>query len=115
MPTKAYAADAGNRNNYKFLNDVIPQSMKQRDSFSLPRNLNTPHNRSILPAPAQIRGKQSKSPMLDYIKGNEFIKKRISRVNSKNAATNSKQSNLSKVAPIDEISNVLASPQSNAG
>ena len=49
--------DVRQRHNLKFLNDLLPQSFQQRDSFSMPRKLNTPHNRGILPAPAHIRGK----------------------------------------------------------
>ena len=111
MPAaKGYAADAGQRSNFKFLNDLLPQSLQQRDSFSLPRNLNTPHNRSILPAPTQIRGKQSKSPILDYIKGNEFIKKRISRVNNKNSCSKNQGSTLSKITD-EDASNGVTSPK----
>ena len=54
----------------------------------MPRKLNTPHSRGILPAPTHIRGKQSKSPILDYLKTNEIMMNRINR-----ATATSKNSN----------------------
>ena len=51
----------------------------------MPRKLNTPHNRGILPVPTLIRGKQSKSPILDYFKSNEIMMNRISGATGKNS------------------------------
>mmetsp|Transcript_22516 Transcript_22516/g.27816 ORF Transcript_22516/g.27816 Transcript_22516/m.27816 type:complete len:113 (-) Transcript_22516:1985-2323(-) len=71
--------------------------------------MNTPHSRSILPVPTIIRGKQSKSPILDYIKGNEFIKNCINRAQSKNSNPKNHNTNASKVVA-DEASTSIPSP-----